>query len=49
MGLPSTLREVGIGEEKLEIMAKKAWRPMFNDTFVPLSEEDILHILKMSL
>ena len=49
MGLPATLREVGIGEEKLERMAEKAWRPMFRDTFVPLSQEDILNILKASL
>lgn len=49
MGLPATLQEVGIGEEKLELMAHKAWRPMFNDTFVPLTEEDVLNILKMSL
>ena len=49
MGLPATLREVGISEEKLELMAHKAWRPMFNDTFVPLTEADILNILKLSL
>ena len=49
MGLPSTLREVGIGEEKLPLMAKKAYGSRFNNTFVPLTEEDILNILKMSL
>ena len=49
IGLPSTLHEVGIGEENLEKMAEKAWRPQFNDTFVPLTQEDILNILKMSL
>lgn len=49
MGLPSTLREVGIDEEKLPIMAKKARNGNFDRTFVPLSEEDILNILKMSL
>ena len=49
MGLPSTLREVGIGEENLEKMAAQAWQPSFNDTFVPLSQEDILNILKLSL
>ncbi len=37
MGLPSTLREVGIGEEKLPLMAKKAYGPRFDNTFVPLS------------
>ena len=49
VGLPATLREVGIDEEKLPLMAKKARTANFDRTFVPLSEEDILNILKMSL
>lgn len=49
MGLPGTLREVGIDEEKLPLMAKKARTAKFDHTFVPLSEEDILNIYKMSL
>ena len=49
LGLPATLREVGIDEEKLPLMAKKARTANFDRTFVPLSEEDILNILKMSL
>lgn len=49
LGLPATLREVGIGEEHLELMAKKARTPAFDRTFVPLSQEDILNILRMSL
>lgn len=49
LGLPSTLREVGIDESKLELMAKKARDGRFDHTFVPLSVEDITNILKMSL
>ena len=49
LGLPATLHEVGIGEEHLELMAKKARTPAFDRTFVPLSQEDILNILRMSL
>lgn len=49
LGLPATLREVGIGEEKLELMARKARVGSYDHTFVPLSEEDIYNILKMSL
>ena len=49
LGLPATLHEVGIGEEHLELMAKKARTPGFDRTFVPLSQEDILNILRMSL
>ena len=49
LGLPATLHEVGIGEEHLELMAKKARTPGFDRTFVSLSQEDILNILRMSL
>lgn len=49
MGLPATLGEVGIGQENLALMAKKARTAKFDRTFVPLSEEDILNILKLSL
>lgn len=49
LGLPSTLREVGIDESKLELMAQKARGAGFDRTFVPLSVEDIHNILKMSL
>lgn len=49
MGLPATLHEVGIDEEFLPLMAKKARTAAFDRTFVPLSEEDILNILRVSL
>ncbi len=49
LGIPSTLREVGIGEEKLEIMAKKAASMGLEYAFVPLSADDVLAIYKASL
>ncbi|MDF2633045.1 MAG: butanol dehydrogenase, partial [Caproiciproducens sp.] len=49
LGIPSTLREVGINEEKLEIMAKKAASMGIDHAFVPLSAEDVLAIYKASL
>lgn len=49
LGIPSTLREVGIEEEKLEIMAKKAMNPYFEYAFKPLDENDILNIFKAAL
>ncbi len=48
MNIPSTLREIGIGEEKLEIMAKKGSKGLQN-AFYPLDEKDVLEILKMCL
>lgn len=48
MNIPSTLREIGIGEEKLEIMAKKGSKGLQN-AFYPLDEKDVLAILKMCL
>ena len=48
LGIPSTLREVGIDEEKLEIMAEKASRTLGN-VFVPLTKDDVLNIYKMCL
>ena len=47
MGSEMCIRDSG--EEKLPLMAKKAYGPRFDNTFVPLTEEDILNILKMSL
>lgn len=38
LGIPSTLREVGIEEDKLELMAKKAMNPYFKYAFKPLDE-----------
>jgi alcohol dehydrogenase YqhD (iron-dependent ADH family) len=49
LSIPSTLREVGIGEEKLEIMAKKAASMGINQGFVPLTADDVLAIYKASL
>lgn len=48
MNIPSTLREIGIGEEKLEIMAQKGSKGLQN-AFWPLDEKDVLEILKMCL
>ncbi len=49
MGLPATLSEVNIDETNLRRMAQKAHQPSFDKTFVPLSEDDIYNILRMSL
>ncbi len=49
LGIPSTLHEVGIGEEKLEIMAKKAATMGIDHGFMPLSADDVLAIYKASL
>lgn len=49
MGIPMTLREVGIHEEKLEIMAQQAVRFGMEECFVPLRAEDVLNIFKAAL
>lgn len=53
LGIPSTLREVGIGEENLENMAKGAVKNRGVNgkvgSFVPLAYEDILNIYKKAL
>lgn len=49
MGIPTTLREVGINEEKLEVMAQQAVRFGMEDCFVPLTAEDVLNIFKDAL
>lgn len=48
MNIPPTLSELGIGEENLEIMAKKGSKGLEN-AFYPLYEEDVLKILKACL
>jgi len=48
MNIPYTLRVIGIGEEKLEIMAQKGSKGLQN-AFWPLDEKDVLEILKMCL
>lgn len=46
--IPATLREVGIGEEKLAIMAEKGARRL-KTAYQPLTSEDVLAILKAAL
>ena len=48
MGLPNSLRDVGINEEKLKIMADKLDGKL-DDAFVPLSGIDVYNIYKRSL
>ena len=47
--IPANLRELGIGEENLEIMAKKAVRGATLKGFVELSAEDVEKIYRMAL
>ena len=49
IGLPMTLREVGIDESKFEILAKKAVAGGLSKAFVPLSTSDVVNIYKMCL
>lgn len=49
LGIPSTLREVGIGEDKLEIMARRAAEKGLKYGYVPLGAEDVLNIYRASL
>lgn len=49
LGMPSILKEVGIGEEKLEEMAKKATSRGTLGSFKPLDTEDVLNIYKKAL
>jgi len=49
IGIPSTLRSVGIGDDNLEIMAKKAVSKGMDHAFVPLTADDVLAIFKASL
>lgn len=49
LGIPSTLREIGIGEEKLAVMAKQATRRGTIGTIKALDENDVLNIFKASL
>ncbi|MBS4538235.1 iron-containing alcohol dehydrogenase [Clostridium sp. D2Q-11] len=49
LGMPSRLEEVGIGEEKLEQMAKGATSRGTLGRFKPLEAEDVLSIYKSAL
>jgi alcohol dehydrogenase YqhD (iron-dependent ADH family) len=48
LGIPTTLKEVGIGEEKFDIMAEKASKKL-SSSYSPLNKEDVLNIYKSSL
>lgn len=48
LGLPATLHEVGIGEEKLQEMASQAVSSLSN-CYVPLTEADVYEIYRRSL
>lgn len=49
LGIPTTLREVGIGEEKLEVMAKESVKFGLAQGYEPLDSEAVLEIYKASL
>ena len=49
LDIPMTLREVGIGEEKLEIMARQCAGDGTVGNYPPLTSEDILEIYKRAL
>lgn len=51
LGMPMTLREVGINDERLEEMAHHIAinEGLDTDAYVPLNEQDILAILKAAL
>ena len=49
LGIPNTLRAVGIGEDKLDIMAKQATRNGKLGNLRPLDTEDVLNIFKAAL
>ncbi|AHF06812.1 iron-containing alcohol dehydrogenase [Desulfitobacterium metallireducens] len=49
LGLPSTLRDVNIGEENLKVMAKAATKKGTIGEFRPLTTEDVYNIYKSAL
>lgn len=48
IGLPTRLRDVGIGKENFEIMAKKACRKGKLGSFMPLAQQDVEAIYEMA-
>ncbi|KLU60237.1 NADH-dependent butanol dehydrogenase A [Peptococcaceae bacterium CEB3] len=49
LGLPTTLREVGVPEDKLRMMAERATKSSTLGEFRPIDTEDVRQILKASL
>ncbi|MFT8314674.1 MAG: iron-containing alcohol dehydrogenase [Clostridium sp.] len=49
LGIPSRLSEVGIGEDKLEEMAKQAVRKGKIGSLKPIDDKDVLNIFKAAL
>lgn len=49
LGIPSSLRSIGINEEKLEKMAKQATARGSLGSFKPLNSQDVLNIYRASL
>lgn len=49
LGMPSSLRSIGINEEKLEKMAKQATTRGSLGSFKPLNSQDVLNIYRASL
>ena len=45
VGLPKTLKDVGISDDKFEIMAEHA-ASLLAKAFVPLTKEDVLSIFR---
>ena len=49
LGMPSTLTELGIGDENFERMAKKVRQVALDDGFVRLTWQDVVEIYKACL
>ena len=49
LGLPTRLSQVGIGEEKLDLMAMQAAGDLGNNIFCPLGAEDVKNIFRSCL
>lgn len=49
LGIPTSLKSIGIGEENLELMAKQAVKYGKIGSMYPLDHKDILNIFKASL
>ena len=49
MGIPATLKDVGIGDDNFEIMAKQAVRFNLDKGYEPLAWQDVYNIYRASL